>query len=353
MLEKIREKYHVKLSMTELCITVFLAGFVASCGFLNMKHSGPNASDNNKTNVSQSDSKVNADSANVDIDRPIEGESPDSSSTRSGHSVVGVRSNDSTNLEWAISKRIPLNVAYGKTHSCEIVERKVFCWGKANKATLPPDGLENVIQIVAGNDFSCALSDFGKVACWGENISIPESPQLHSATRMWANYSTLCVQGNDGISCFGNVQKSTPNNVRATQVALGSKHVCALTNKNVECWGDDKYKQLQTPNFRNPVQIDAYENDSCALDVNGVRCWGEGRVKEKPFVGSIFGGPQVEVSPEQISFMSGSICGVVKKSLQCPDARLEFPKVNIETDLLNIYSFRMSGVICVQDTYRT
>ena len=86
----------------------------------------------------------------------------------------------------ALAGKSVTKVSVGVNHACAIANARVFCWGdnaygqlgnRTNTNSAVPvavdmtDGsaLKNkeIIDIAAGDDFTCALASDGKVACWG------------------------------------------------------------------------------------------------------------------------------------------------------------------------------------------
>jgi alpha-tubulin suppressor-like RCC1 family protein len=77
----------------------------------------------------------------------------------------------------------PQQLTAGRSHACLLYRRgDVACWGAANASQLGPtvaadteglaiyqDGVPLAIQVAAGGDTSCALTQTGEVLCWGAN----------------------------------------------------------------------------------------------------------------------------------------------------------------------------------------
>jgi alpha-tubulin suppressor-like RCC1 family protein len=142
--------------------------------------------------------------------------------------------------------------------------------------TLPPSiptalaaGAQDSTRIDAGWSHTCALSEAGRVKCWGRNRNY----QLGDGTRK---------------------NRYTPGRVSnlerdVTSIAAGLWHTCALMDAGgVKCWGYGAYGQLgdgTTVSRRTPVDvvglhggavaITAGHAQTCALmDTGGVKCWG-------------------------------------------------------------------------------
>ena len=195
-----------------------------------------------------------------------------------------------------------LEVATGKDHVCVLLANKeIKCWGdnrygqlfRGNTVNIGgyshPSSIDSfnvgapVKQVVAGNSFSCALTDAGQVKCWGGNF-----------------YGQLGLGHTRNI---GDNSTETPANTpfvqlgaRVLKLDAGLGHVCALLrNKRVRCWGRNYYGQLGLGHSNNigddeypleggnlalggnALDIDLGEEHSCVLLEEGDgKCWGHG-----------------------------------------------------------------------------
>ena len=133
-------------------------------------------------------------------------------------------------------------IALGGFHTCALLESKrVKCWGENDYGQLglghknrigdnelpstvnPLDLGELVHQIAVGHNFSCALTDSGKIKCWGRN-----------------NYGQLGLAHTNDI---GNDSSETSNTftpislgARAIKISSGSYHACALLKNGRVRW---------------------------------------------------------------------------------------------------------------------
>jgi alpha-tubulin suppressor-like RCC1 family protein len=178
-------------------------------------------------------------------------------------------------------------IVAGWGHTCIITRiGRVKCWGynkngelgngTTRDSSLPVDviGLSSgVVALEAGDDHTCAVTDAGRVMCWGYN----EFGQLGDGTT---------------------VSRSIPVEARAVterirSVAAGWGHTCALTESGgVKCWGNNQLGQLgdgQKADYRytavdvremgsGVVEITADGGGTCALAADGrVKCWGNNK----------------------------------------------------------------------------
>jgi alpha-tubulin suppressor-like RCC1 family protein len=190
-----------------------------------------------------------------------------------------------------------IQLATGFNHSCALLDTgDIQCWGNnfvgqlgvGNQEAIGADELlaaNNValggkaLQVEAGDFFSCALLETGAVRCWGD--------------------------GRDGRLGYGNEDRigddETPASAgdldlggKATQIALGSSHACALLDTGaVRCWGANGRGELGYGNLDNigdneapsiagdvnlgslALQISAGNDSTCAIVEGGnLRCWG-------------------------------------------------------------------------------
>ncbi len=182
-------------------------------------------------------------------------------------------------------------LATGKNHTCALAQGgKVHCWGhnefgqlgdgskktaQAPVATKPIHGVTPVINIAAGDGFTCARVGAGVVKCWGQG----GLGQLGD--------------GNKTDSLAPVTVASLPNLALSPgTLAAGRRHACTLTVVgDVLCWGANDSGQLGdgTTTLRaKPVAvigvggalaIGAGDTHTCALVKGGaVWCWGDGGI---------------------------------------------------------------------------
>ncbi len=199
------------------------------------------------------------------------------------------------------------SVALGFDHTCVLlVGGAVRCWGRGDEGQLGygdemmrggdgatlPESLANVdigevaVGVSAGELHTCALTDSGRVFCWGSNAF----GQI--------GYGSLTNVGHEA----GSVPRTAgPVLVGATakSVVAGSQHTCAHTASNgLRCWGRAHRGQLgygstdavglgtnNTPASAGDVPtgvgvstlFESSGTHTCARFIDGgVRCWGWG-----------------------------------------------------------------------------
>ena len=232
-----------------------------------------------------------------------------------------------------VSGRV-VDIGGGDDFVCAVFDSgRVRCWGSNHAGQLgmghqrqlnvgddetPADMDSDVllggraVQVEGGRYKACALLDTGKVRCWGLNAEDwdPVNKEvLGEAIGLgYGRLGTLEPIGDDEPpSEAGDLE--LPG--RATKIAVGGYHMCALMDDGaVRCWGDAAYGNLGHGNnwwnnigddetaaatvplrFESPVvDIDAAYWHTCVLLQNGsVRCWGGG------FTSGQLGIPGVEV----------------------------------------------------------
>jgi alpha-tubulin suppressor-like RCC1 family protein len=172
-----------------------------------------------------------------------------------------------------------LDVTAGAYHTCLLTQSGgVECWGYNGDGEVgtdpatdqfawpqPVKGLERVIELSAGDFFTCALVDAGDVYCWGDN-------------------STGQLANNGGPS----PQPVKVQNVANVQhIASGAAFACALSGSGkVTCWGQNASGQCgvspvaqiapQPVDLANVAVITAGAAHACAVDsVRQLYCWGD------------------------------------------------------------------------------
>ncbi len=194
-------------------------------------------------------------------------------------------------------------IVAGEAHTCVLTgEGKVRCWGEnqfgqlgyGNALDIGDDASrlphtagdvalltgENVVQITAGNNHTCALLDFGFIRCWGDN----QFGQL-------GYNSTENLADGEPVTSFGYVSLGGT----ATKIAAGGNQTCAILEDSgaLRCWGRNHVGQLGYGHVSNigddetvfsvgnieldtpAVDVVVGEFHTCALlDTGNMRCWG-------------------------------------------------------------------------------
>ncbi len=245
-----------------------------------------------------------------------------------------------------------LQITGGANHTCMIHDDgngTVSCWGsnasgqtgqptsangtcsQSSSTTVPcivsparVAGLTNASQIVAGENYTCALKSDMTVACWGDNSAgqLGDGTTTSRATvaavknlasdivELSAGRVYVCARHQSGsISCWGvnasgqlgngnTDNSSSPVSVAgvsdALQLATGLQHTCALrVGSRVSCWGGNSLGQLgngTTTDSLVPVDvidlkqvnsIAAGSQFTCARSPTGEAfCWGDDFVNQ-------------------------------------------------------------------------
>lgn len=174
-------------------------------------------------------------------------------------------------------------VALGATHTCALTnDGRVLCWGSEQVGQLGDGtmqyssiteptlvlGLGGVAEIELGHAFSCALGNNSNVSCWGSN----EHGQI-----------------GDGTTSTRTTPTEIPGLSGVTEIGLGGAHACAViqTSGEMKCWGLNEDGQLgngTTTTAKTPVSVPGLSkiarislggSHTCAIDSRGsLYCWG-------------------------------------------------------------------------------
>jgi len=230
-----------------------------------------------------------------------------------------------------------VQVSAGLNHSCAVLRGgTVRCWGSnfggfvlgsgldIDSSTTPVDvrELDGVIQVAAGNDYTCVLRSDTTVQCWGDdgqvgNGAVRDEPlpapvvniggePLSGVTRITAGQFHACalITGG-GASCWGSVGSGAlgTGDTRGSDVAVpvsglsdatwidaGNGYTCAIVSGGGRCWGSNTYGQLGSGTFDGPdvltpapisslppgtTQITAGRDHTCSRTGAGAAsCWG-------------------------------------------------------------------------------
>lgn len=176
-------------------------------------------------------------------------------------------------------------ISAGIYHTCALLNTGgVKCWGDNSYAQLGIGMLENnytaldtyqlssgIKQISVGGISACAVTQTGKVKCWGYNNSTGGVPDGRFPTeilgfsgyvnKVSVGYKDKCVFNDNGaVSCWVNREATTPGELpipgevnhqpiadlvsNVTDISVGYDSVCALQGDQVKCWGSNFSGQL-------------------------------------------------------------------------------------------------------------
>ena len=217
----------------------------------------------------------------------------------------------------------------------------------------PLAGGATASALEVGGEYACIRITDGRAQCWGYNGTgqigdytsgnFRPQPQRVGSTNfsvgtLAAASSHSCSTVAGEVSCWGDnshgelgdgttVAKNAPVAVQLLpgtyvvngQISVGSKHSCALTNLNVQCWGENSAGQLgngsgiqsTTPasvslfNAAQATAIDAGPFHTCAVTTaQKVQCWGRNADGELGVVGA----PK---SPQEVPLVNGALAASV------------------------------------------
>ncbi len=228
-------------------------------------------------------------------------------------------------------------LAMGPQHTCALTtEKEVLCFGKNTHGEIglapettgadayTPDhtahlvpGLNDVIQVAAGESFTCAVQADGGLLCWGKNdtsalgdgTTVDRSaptPVLGITDALQVSIrggSTCALRRDHTVSCWGDVGIAKPVGTEknplapvpvrdlkdAVELAMGDFFGCArLSDGRVSCWGSgafgvlgdgtefDRFAGRAVPGLSDIVELSAGVFHACARKSDGeVLCWGD------------------------------------------------------------------------------
>jgi hypothetical protein len=163
------------------------------------------------------------------------------------------------------------HVSLGRYHSCAVaVDKRLFCWGQnfnyqvgmieptilyktPEQITAIPYGF---LEVAAGGQYTCALSELGRVYCWGAN----GAGQLGNGTLG----GSLAPSG------------PVPYANAVVDIAAGDGQTCAArADGSVLCWGQNQPTATVVAGLADVVQVDGGGSFTCAILADGTgRCWG-------------------------------------------------------------------------------
>lgn len=235
-----------------------------------------------------------------------------------------------------ISNAVQLGKTSFGSHQCAIVvTTHVNCWGDnadgqlgnglaPNDSNVPVEvqsddsSIGGIIDVAGGANFTCALSMFGQVYCWGDNrfgqlgdgtnTDRPYATQVRSVAMMGHTQLTVgmahtcflppltrprCVGDNTPATLGDGTRTDRLSPVLSgtgpvRSLDAGGFHTCGVDSiGTVKCWGANDYGQLGDGSYDDSttgtvvtgldgvVQVSTGAVHSCALRYDGtVSCWG-------------------------------------------------------------------------------
>lgn len=206
-------------------------------------------------------------------------------------------------------------VSAGSYHTCAISSiNGTICWGRnangelgngtTTTTNVPVQALSvgrNVVAIAAGGSHSCALTNLGKLLCWGDNragqfgngatassTSPIEVLSFTPNTQIFAGLVTTCALNSGDLQCWGDAQTSplaVPFGQPVTKAELGDYSMCVtLQDESMWCRGQNLVGQLgwvgaeSTTTFvpsavTNPTEF-SIGTTTCAVAASKAMCWG-------------------------------------------------------------------------------
>ena len=269
----------------------------------------------------------------------------------------------------------------GAGHTCGVTESgKVYCWGLNDEGHVGADwvrrGIEEPhvlpgnqfwVQVSAGHDHSCALTNEGVAWCWGDNVAghlgsggnfarsfePVRVASTETFTSVVAGYYQSCALTESGqMYCWGRNDQGQigdgSNDNRFTPVPVaggltfralggGDAFMCGITTGGATwCWGSNRNGELgdsSLPNQATPVEVEGVPElrkiygaggaftlpsapaYACGLTANGEAwCWGgtiRGGLWEGPTDGPIRVEPGIRF--RNLGLGAEHLCGVTNE----------------------------------------
>ena len=167
-------------------------------------------------------------------------------------------------------------------------EGQVWCWRNRepeHRARLTPIPLEHPATALTTTGMeACALTANADVRCFDpvrHVFGFGRGPKVagQGVHVIAGTYLQTCWGDDRGVAChrYGRTWR-VPHVRRPRLLAVGLKHGCAVTDRGLQCWGDDRHGQRSAPPRLDGsliTDLAAGDDHTCALLFGGgVRCWG-------------------------------------------------------------------------------
>ena len=144
------------------------------------------------------------------------------------------------------------------------------------------EDLPNIIDIAAGSESACAITESGDINCFGRIsfglLNPPTAGAPYSSLSMSISHA-CAINSSNGIDCWGLADNDRLNPPPGTyqQVSVSVQQACAVDfDGGVACWGSNDQGTTDVPaDLPAAMQVSAGFASSCALLLDGsTQCWG-------------------------------------------------------------------------------
>jgi alpha-tubulin suppressor-like RCC1 family protein len=163
------------------------------------------------------------------------------------------------------------DIASGQGFSCGIRNGELLCWGSIAKTFALEGGSYHAVA--AGRNHVCAIGSGDQVDCFN-SIGQTSGPSGTFKSIDSSDGFSCGITTYNTVSCWGAGAPTTPS-IQASRVTCGTAHACAINNNGeVQCWGDNSQGQGKPP-IGVFLDISAFGYRTCGIREDGhAFCWG-------------------------------------------------------------------------------
>lgn len=184
-----------------------------------------------------------------------------------------------------------------------------------------------ITHLVGGVSNACGYG-LNEVRCWGDNTEQQLSINGEKAvSEVEIGLKHICIISDGFVDCVGEdtYNQATPPTdlLNPHSLSLGNHHSCVIDRGSIRCWGRDLYGlKSDIPSVITPIALASGSYHSCVLHKSGVTCWGrgdEGQTKVPPTI----------IKPRAIFAEANHTCALQEEKVICWGAsatgQLELP----------------------------
>lgn len=174
-----------------------------------------------------------------------------------------------------------IDVDAGREHTCGVTDGgRITCWGDPDATEGIPEG--SFEKVSAGNGATCGLTENGTIRCWDEWFSVTHSTNSDKYVEVEVGNGLTCGRTSQGKAhCWAGFDEkaAAKPTITVTELDVRGWDACGIQpDRTIRCWTAVPDTELQyfstaSGKFR---QLSSLGGQRCGVTCSGkVRCWAD------------------------------------------------------------------------------